>query len=245
MNETRWERWGAASGFAVLAVGAAGAAFERGAPNVGAPVEEVVASFADNRGALLAQSLLFVLSAGIFLWFLGSLRGFLLRAEGGTGRLSTVAFGAGLVGIGINMLVQAPQSALAMASNRQVEPGLAGMISDLGYALSTIAYVPVAVMLIAVAVVSFRHKAFPAWLGWLSVVGATVHLVASLGIVADGGPLVPGGWLTYVVYPVYVVWLASTTTAMIRRIGKPAPGRTMLVPDTPEELVEWMRRRAN
>lgn len=243
MNETRWERWGAASGFGVLAVGAVGAAFERGAPNAGAPVEEVVAFFADNRGALLAQSLLFVLSAGIFLWFLGSLRGFLLRAEGGTGTLSTVAFGAGVVGIGINMLVQAPQSALAMASNGAVESGLAGMISDLGYALSTIAYVPMAVMLVAVAVVSFRNKAFPAWLGWLSVVAATVHLVASFGIVADSGPLVPGGWLTYVVYPVYVVWLASTTTAMIRRIGKPTP--VVRVSDTPEELIDWTRRRGN
>src|SRR5947209_2270684 len=31
------------------------------------------------------------------LWFLGSLRSFLRAGEGGTGRLSTVAFGAGLV----------------------------------------------------------------------------------------------------------------------------------------------------
>ena len=92
-----------------------------------------------------------MLSAGAWLWFLGSLRSYLLRAEGGTGTLSTAAFGAGFVGIVVQVLIQAPQSALAMASSGNVEPGLALVMANMAYAFNVIAYVPLAVMLVAVA----------------------------------------------------------------------------------------------
>lgn len=94
-----------------------------------------------------------MLSAGAWLWFLGSLRSYLLRAEGGTGTLSTAAFGAGFVGIVVQVLIQAPQSALAMASSGNVEPGLALVMANMAYAFNVIAYVPLAVMLVAVALV--------------------------------------------------------------------------------------------
>jgi hypothetical protein len=51
----------------------------------------------------------------IYLWFLGVLRGFVLRAEGGTGTLGTVAFGAGCVWAGISMAAQAFQIGVAIA----------------------------------------------------------------------------------------------------------------------------------
>jgi hypothetical protein len=47
----------------------------------------------------------------------------------------------------------------------------------------------------------------------------------------------------YAPYPLYVVWLAAATTAMIRRIGKPA--HNLATPDTPEELIDWTRRHGN
>ncbi|MCZ7571676.1 MAG: hypothetical protein M5U01_24260 [Ardenticatenaceae bacterium] len=234
MNKINWERWGAATGYLVLALGVAGAAFERGAPPANAPIEETLAFFAEYRGELLAQSLMFVLSAGVYLWFFGSLRSFLLRAEGGTGTLSTVAFGAGVIWAGIQMVFQSAQVALAMGASGDIGPALAGMVSDLIYALSVIAYVPMTMMLAAVAVVSLRTRVFPAWLGWLSAVIAAADLFMSLGIVVDSGPLVPGGGLTYVLYVLMVVWLVAVTTVMVVRLGKPAS--TMAIPDTPVDL---------
>jgi hypothetical protein len=74
----------------------------------------------------------------------------------------------------------------------------------------------------AVALVSLRARAFPAWLGWLSVVAAAANLLMSLGIVVDSGPLVPGGALTYMLYALVPVWLLAVTTVMIMRLGKPA-----------------------
>jgi hypothetical protein len=222
MNDKNWERWGAATGYLVFVLGIAGAAFERGAPPANAPVEETLAFLAKYRAELLAQSLLFVLSAGVYLWFFGSLRSFLSRAEGGNGRLSTVAFGAGVIWAGLQMVLQSVQVALAMGSGGDIEPSLAGMMSDLTYALSVIAYIPMAIMLAAVAVVAFQTRVFPAWLRWLTAVAATINLSLSLGIVVDSGPFVPGGILTYVIYLLTAVWVLAVTTVMVVRLGKPA-----------------------
>jgi hypothetical protein len=220
MNEKNWERWGAATGYLVFALGIAGAAFERGAPPANAPVEESLAFITQYRTELLTQSLLFVLSAGAYLWFFGSLRSFLYRAEGDTGRLSNVAFGAGVIWAGIQMVFQSVQVALAMASSDDVDPAVVGMFSDFAYALSVIAYIPIAIMLIAVAVVSLRTRALPLWLGWLSAVTAVTNLCLSLGLVVDSGPLVPGGALTYVLYLLVAVWQVAVTTVLFVRLGK-------------------------
>lgn len=221
MNDRNWDRWGAASGYLVLALGLAAASFERGAPPANAPIEEAVAFLTKYRTELLAQSLLFVLSAGAYLWFFGSLRTFLARAEDESGRLPGIAFGAGVLWAGMQMVLQSIQAALAMSLGGDVDVALAAMISDLTYALSVIAYVPAAVMLAAVAVVSLRTRAFPAWLGWLSLGAAVANLGMSLGIVMDSGPLVPGGGLTYVLYLLTVGWLLAVTTVMFARPGRP------------------------
>jgi hypothetical protein len=138
--------------------------------------------------------------------------------------LSTIAFGAGIVSAGIQMVFQGFQVALAVASNHPAEPALAALISNAIFALSVIGYVPVAVMLTAVAVASLREHAFPAWLGWLSAFAAVVHVVMSIGLVVDGGPLVPGGTLTYGLYAVSLLWLVATTTVMVVRGVSPARG---------------------
>jgi hypothetical protein len=216
-----WERSAAASGYIVVLFGVAGAAFERGAPPLNAPVDQTIAFFSAYRSELLSQSLMFVLSAGAYLWFFGVLRTFLLQAEGEPAMLSTIAFGAGIVSAGIQMVFQGFQVALAVASNHPVEPTLAALFSTAMFALSVIGYVPVAVMLAAVAMVSLRDRAFPAWLGWLSACAAMAHVLMSIGLVVESGPLVPGGTLTYGLYAVLLLWLVATTTVMVVRSGRP------------------------
>lgn len=220
MNPNSSERWGAATGYLVLIIGLAGAAFERGGPAADAPVAEALAFFARYRSELLAQSLLFVLSAGLYLWFFGSLRTYLLRAEGGSGRVATAAFGAGVIWAGLQMVMQSVQVTLAMGAAGQLDPTVAGMFSDLTYALSVIAYIPMAILLAAFATVAVRTRAFPAWLGWFSALMAAVNLLMSLGLVFDGGLLAPGGLLTYLLYALMPVWLVAVTTVMVRRLGR-------------------------
>jgi Domain of unknown function (DUF4386) len=237
MDGTRWERLGAASGFAALLAGAAAVVFERGPVNANDPPATIAAYFADNQAALRAQGLLFLVGGGIFLWFLGSLRSFLARAEGGTGRLATVALAAGVASTVVTVVALTFQVGLAAASGGTGQPALVAVMD----ALFTAANVPLAVMLVAVALVSLRTGALPAWLGWLSVAAAAAQLAPSLGIVLDGGPLAFDGWLAaYLPYPLYVVWLACATAVMLRRIGRQAPAPA--VPSTPGELVDRVRQ---
>ena len=119
MSEHSAERWNAASGYLVILLGVAGAAFERGSPPLTAPIAELVAFWSTYQRELLAQSVMFVLSAGAYLWFFGSLRSVLMRAERGSGTLSTITFGAGVVSAGLQMILQCLQTAIADADRRR------------------------------------------------------------------------------------------------------------------------------
>jgi hypothetical protein len=208
------ERWNAASGYLVILLGIAGAAFERGSPPLTAPIEEVAAFWSTYQRELLAQSVMFVLSAGAYLWFFASLRGVLLQAEGGTGTLSTVAFGAGIVSAGLQMIQQCFQAALAVAPGT-LERGVVALFGGVMWALSVIAYVPMGVMLAAVAAVSFAYRAFPRWLAWFSAAASVAHFVMTLGLLVKSGPLVPGQAPTYALYVIVLLWLIATTTVMM------------------------------
>lgn len=231
MNEMRRQRWGAASGFAVILIGAAATVFERGPVSADDPAASVAAYFADNADALRAQSLLFVLGTGALLWFLGSLRGFLSEAEGGSARLSAVAFGAGVAWVALSLVAQAFQIGVAGTPGGEVPPALITTMD----ASFIVAGLPLAVMLVACAVVSLRTKVFPAWLAWLSMAAAAAQVASLLGIVVQSGPLALDGWFTlYAPYPLLVVWLAVTSAVMVVRIGRPAA--TNAVGETRQEV---------
>ena len=164
--------------------------------------------------------MLFVISAGLFMWFLASLRSFLIEAEGATGQLSTLAFTAGMIGYGLNVVGQAPQITLTLPSAAAWQPGSAAMLTDLGWVMIIVANIPLAVMFFAVAAVSLRTRVFPVWLGWLAVVAGVAAVLLSFAVVDPSGPLAPQGWASYVLYPASIVWLLPATTVMIRRIGR-------------------------
>jgi hypothetical protein len=217
MNQTRWERWGAASGFGALALSAAAMVFERGPLTPDQSREAVVAHLTANGSAMLTQAMLFLAGAAVYLWFIGSLRTFLARAESGTGRVSTVAFGAGVTWIGVNVVAQAFAVGLAMAPAAGAPPALISTMN----AMFTIAALPLGVMLIAVAVVSLRHRAFPAWIGWLAVAAAVSQFVLWYGTVVHTGPLAADGWLSYALYFVFLAWFIPAIVAMVRNPGRP------------------------
>jgi hypothetical protein len=212
MNETQWERYGAASGFAMVAFGAAATVFER------APV--TAADFAANRTALLTQSMLFLLGAAASLWFLGSLRTYLLRFEGGTGRLAAVVFGSGIAWATLNMAAQAFQVGAAGDPKGETPTAL---LKTMG-AVFTIANLPLAVMLLAVAVVSMRYHAFPLWLGVVAIVAAGAQALLWSATVVQSGPLAPDGWLSFALYPFFLIWLVPATAIMMKRAGQREAG---------------------
>ncbi|GIF02176.1 hypothetical protein [Paractinoplanes rishiriensis] len=205
MDEKTWARAGAASGFAMVALAAAASVFER------TPVTP--ADYAANRTALLTQSMLFLAGGAAGLWFLGSLRMHLSRAEGGFGRVSGVAFGAGTAWVALNMLAQAFQVGTA----RDAAEAVPVMSINTMNAVFTVANLPLVVMLLAVAVVSLRHRAFPPWLGWLAAVSAGAQTLLWMATVVESGPLAANGWLSLALYPFFVLWLLPATAIMVRQ----------------------------
>lgn len=162
--------------------------------------------------------MLFLAGTAFSLWFIGSLRTHLLRAEQGNGRLSSVAFGAGVAWAALNMLAQAFQIGVAGDPGGDAPIALLKTMN----AVFTVANLPLAVMLAAVAVVSLRHHAFPVWLGWLAIVAAGAQALLWVATVVTNGPLAVGGWLNFVLYPFFLIWLLPATVIMVVRAGQPA-----------------------
>jgi hypothetical protein len=236
MTGTRFEKLSAATGYAALLCGIGAVALERPWPSTTDPAALPV-FLADNHAAILGQSLLFLISAGFFLWFLGSLRSYLLAREAGTGRVTMIAFTAGMISYGLTIAGQAPQITLTLPAQASVDPALAVLLTDLGYVMLLVANIPLAVMFTAIAVVSLRNAAFPTWLGWIAAVAAVAAVVLPFAVVDPTGPLAPQGWMSYLLYLAPIVWLIPATTVMITRIGRstvddPRPQRHQGIDDS-------------
>lgn len=123
---------------------------------------------------------------------------------------------AGVASTALTLAALAFQVGLAGAAQGAGGPALIGTMD----ALFVVANLPLAVMLMAVAVLTFRTTAFPAWLGWLSLLAAIAQLIPVGGIVLDSGPLAADGWVSaYLPYPLYALWLASAAVVTMLRIG--------------------------
>lgn len=221
----RIESWSIATAYASLLCGIGAVTLERSWPS---SPQELPGWLAAARNTVLWQGLFFLLGGAFFMWFLGSLRAFLLRSEPNRGRLTMVAFTAGMVGYGMTMLALAPQIALTLPDRGWIEPATAAMAVDLGYVMLTVANLPLAVMYAAVAVVASRDHAFPAWLGWLSAAAAVSSTVLAFSPIDPTGPLAPQGWLSYLMYLVPVMWLAATPTVMLVQ-GRRSTGRRIRI----------------
>lgn len=224
MSEITWQKLGAATGYVAVTLGAAAALFERPWPNT-SNGDALVSFVADNRNAILAQSVLFILSAGFLLWFLGSVRELLTRTEAGTARVTNIAFVSGAIWVGANVISQAPQVTLTLMSGSTLSGASAALLDEFGFAMLTIANIPLVVLFVAVAVLSLRAGALPAWLGWLSVIAAVGTLVLALSVIRPEGALAPQGWLIYVLYMLPAVWMVAMTTVTIIRLGRPTKAR--------------------
>jgi hypothetical protein len=143
-----------------------------------------------------------------------------MRFEGGTGRLSAVAFGSGVAWITLNLAAQAFQVGVANDPKGEAQIALLETMT----AVFTVANLPLAVMLVAIAVVSLRYRAFPLWLGWFAVVAAGAQAMLWLATVIQSGPLASDGWLSFALYPFFLVWLIPATVLMMYRAGQPGTG---------------------
>ena len=140
-----------------------------------APGEELQAFFTEGATRIRVAGYLGVLSAVFLIWFAGSVRHSLRPAEGGTGRLSAVAFGGGAIGGGLVAVAFSILAAEAARSGRYGGIGLdaATLTYDLyGSVLGVALPLTLAALIGAAAVVAFRTRTWPTWLAWTSAIVA-------------------------------------------------------------------------
>jgi hypothetical protein len=61
-----------------------------------------------------------------------------------------------------------------------------------------------------------------------------------LATVVESGPLASDGWLSFVLYPFFLIWLVPATVIMVRRTGS----SHAIIQDTPQGLVDAGQRPA-
>jgi hypothetical protein len=196
MSDRLLERMGAASGIVFLVLVFVG--------SLGGPTSTV-------RLVLVLLGFLF------FLFFLGSLWSAMRRAEGGSGWLSTTAFGAGLMSVTIEV---GGAATLLVAKYRSggLDPQLARTLQDMEDASHLLTFFPLAVLLVAFAIVAIRSNALPGWLGWVAAVLAAAFLVG--GIAGSANLASEWAGLPMLLYP---FWVIATSIVLILRAGEPRP----------------------
>ncbi|MGH2723289.1 MAG: hypothetical protein ACRDI0_03315 [Actinomycetota bacterium] len=226
MADTGWERLAAGTGilFVVLAAVAYFLAPQPPAPN--APAGDIAGYYTGNRDGLLIQSVVFALGGAALLWFLGSLRSALRTAEGGTGRLSAVSFGAGLLVVALAYGAGAlfTVAALYLAPQSGTE-GVIGFTHTLGNVTFHMATFPAAVLLAAAAVVTLREGGLPSWLGWLGgLFGIAILVHGAAGLAVDTGFLAIGDVFGQISFFGFLAWILLASGVLVQRAGSPATG---------------------
>ena len=175
------ERWAPISGIVFVVLMVVGSFLVSDMPSADASGREIAAYLgdSDNHTRNIIGAYLWAVGALAFLWFLTLLRSDLRRAEGGTGALSNLAFGAGVAFTAVWLVAAAALTSVAYAVALRdapvtnvdlvrVVPPTGGLLLLLGGGFTG------ALLLLAASAVILRTGVFPRWLAWVGIVGAIV-----------------------------------------------------------------------
>lgn len=168
---------------------------------------KIVAYFAQHSHRVQGIVGFFVFVAGILLLlaFLAALRDRLAAAEGGTGRLSALAYGAGVAAAAVwlvaMLLARADTFAASRSSKYQVDPNTYRMLVDTAYVGWVTAVIVCALVVWAASAVALRTGVLPRWFGWLGI---------ALGVVQLFG-------VFFFPFVAWFIWLALASVLLVTR----------------------------
>jgi hypothetical protein len=177
------ERWAPLGGFIFVVLMVVGTAFVADVPDPDAPQRQLATYLADsgNHTRNIIGAYMWVLGALAFLWFVTRLRSVLRGAEGGTGALSNLVFGTGVIYSALMMASAMAFAAVAYAVGLRgatvsdpdfvkVLPQMAWMILLLGAGFAGL------LLVLTASILSLQTGVLPRWLAWLGIVVAIVLL---------------------------------------------------------------------
>jgi hypothetical protein len=187
MSLARWEeRLAPLDGLAAVGFWVAGMVVLYGPANQ--PAQDASAAralvfFKTEANAIFVGTFLYMIGTLFFFWFLGLVRTRLVEAEGGSHRVSSIAF-AGGVAAAILLLAQSAVHATGAINNENLSADAAQVYLGINVAFFYAAELASAVFLLALGLVSLRGQPFPRWFAWVSIVVAVWLVIPPIGWVA-------------------------------------------------------------
>jgi hypothetical protein len=221
MSDDRFARYAAASGIpaVLLVVGSFLGFILPNAPDLDAPGTDWAAYFTDHQSRIQVGVIVLGVGLFFFIWFLGSLRSALARAEGGEGRLASVAFGGGIVAVA-TLLIAASAGAVAALRPGDLDPNTTRAFNDLGVVAGGPGAAGFTALFAATAIVGYRHRAVPAPIAGLSALAAITQPLAYGVAVTDSGAFAADGVLGgFIPIITFVVAMLGLSIALIREPG--------------------------
>lgn len=202
-----WERWAPLTGVVAVACSLVGVMLVLNQPQTKDSNAKISAYFADHSHRVQGAVGFFVFLAGILflLAFLGTLRERLLTAEGRPGRLTALAFGAGIASLplwGISMLLANAVSLTAgESSSFTLDPDTFRLLSVASYFTWVAALFVSAVLVWTTSAVALQTGFLPRWYAVAGIVAGVVQLFG----------------LFFFPFFVWWLWIAVTSVLLVRR----------------------------
>jgi hypothetical protein len=218
--QDRWEQAAAGTGAAAVILLIVGSFIVPKMPKINASAVTVQQYFIDHRNGLRVSLYLMGVAGALFIWFLGVVRTHLRRVEGGDGRLSAVAFGAGLVFVataGAELLVQAALAFAARTADAKTIQAFYDMVAA-SASLLAFSLIPFAG---AIAVVALRHRGLPPWLGVGFGIFALYEFVEGAAFTASTGPFSPGQLLNQIGLIAFSVLVLAMSIVLVDKASRP------------------------
>jgi hypothetical protein len=218
MNDDRFARYGAASGMlaVLLVVGSFLGFILPNAPDLDAPGTDWATYFTDHQSRIQVGVVVLGVGLFFFIWFLGSLRSALATAEGGEGRLASVAFGGGILAVA-TLLIAASAGAVAALRPEDLDPNTTRALNDLGAVAGGPGAAGFTALFAATAIVGYRYGAVPAPTAGLSALAAITQPLAYGVAVSDSGVFAADGVLGgFIPIITFVVAMLALSYALIR-----------------------------
>jgi hypothetical protein len=230
MHDRAFERLGALSGLAFVALAALSGFIYPQQPRVDATPVATLAWVHQHHAALQAGMIFDFFAAGVLLWFVGYLFVVLGRADGTPASLSPIVLGSG-IGVSVTTALAAlPTVVLAFMD---AQPGGVGnlslvrMLGDLNTIFFAATSVMTGVFLLSLGLAMVSGAIARAWLGWLCIVVAVFNALAVwIGVTFSsyhGKGWLVIGWGAYVGFLVLMLLVSGS---MLRHREAAAVGAT-------------------
>jgi len=209
MQQSRWERLAPLTGVVAVAIIIAVFSIGGSTPDEHDSASKVWAYYSRHHDKQIALAFILAIALPFLVFFASTLRHELRRA-GGTGQLSTAAFGGGVLAAAGFGLLATVHIALSSAGERVVTQGTVQTLNVLDNNDFVPAVAGVALLVLAAGLSVVRHGGLPRWLGWVAIV---------LGIAA----FTPAGFIAFLAGGVWIIVVSILFTIARHSTGGPTP----------------------